>query len=297
MTKQSNFSLAVRHLAFGLFLGTSAVASASVTLNYQFISPELPAGTRCLLVASTADADFGQPGDLAGVSLTEGAVYGPDNVVLAVLTAENLPASTTGVSGVLNLGYTGALNAGDPLRLYWLPGLPGSATVVPLGIGFVHFSAALPADGGTIGYSLPADGATESVYSIAAVHGGTTNLPPSVPATIATYPHGMDTDGDRWSDLLEFAMGLDPYQDSTPEQPTLFFGNGGADLVFDFALRDDIAVHGVVLSVESSLTLLDGSWFPVAMQPSATAGRWEVIVPEPNGVNARQFFRFKLVTP
>jgi hypothetical protein len=297
MIIRTNTTRAKRGLALGLFLGTSALASASGSLNYQFISPELPVGTRCLLVASTQDSDFGQPGDLAGVQLTQGAVFGQDNVILAVLTAESLPASTTGVSGRLTLDFTGQLNAGDPLRLYGLPGLAPSATVQPLGGGFVDFRADLPADGGTIGCSLPADGATDSLYSIACVYGGTTTFPGSVPATIATDPHGEDPDGDQMGDLLEFAMGVDIYQSTTPDQPLVSLVNGGVDLSFDFALRDDLAIHGLVLGVESSLTLLDGSWFPVTMQPSATPGRWGVVVPTPTGPNARQFFRFKLVTP
>ena len=55
--------------------------SPTWSLNYQFISSELPVGTRCLLVASTQDSDFGQSGDLAGVQLTQGAVFGQDNVI------------------------------------------------------------------------------------------------------------------------------------------------------------------------------------------------------------------------
>jgi hypothetical protein len=60
---------------------------------------------------------------------------------------------------------------------------------------------------------------------------------------------------------------------------------------------DDLALHNLLVSVESSLALLDGSWFPVTMQTSASPNRWEVVVPTPTGANARQFFRFKLETP
>lgn len=280
-----------------LALASTAGACASVTLNYQFITPELPTGTRCLLVASTDDSDFGQPGDLAGVSLTPGTVIGRDNVVLAVLTAENLPASTTGVAGVLKLEYDNQLSAGDPLRLYWLPGLDPAATNLPLGGGFVSYRTEIPTDGGTIGYRLPLDGATDSLYSIGGKNGGTTAFPGAIATTVATYPSDLDSDGDQMGDLLEFAMGLDVYQSSTPQQPLLAYANGGADLRFDFAVRDDLVEHGLVLGVESSLTLLDGSWFPVTAQPSATPGRWEVVVPAPLGADARQFFRFKLAAP
>jgi hypothetical protein len=40
-------------------------------------------------------------------------------------------------------------------------------------------------------------------------------------------------------DLLEFAMGLDIYQSTTPDQPLVSYVNGGVDLSFDFALRDE----------------------------------------------------------
>lgn len=297
MTKNTNRTWFRRCLALGLLLGASAHSSASVTLNYQFISPELTVGTKCLLVASTQDADLGQPGDLAGVPLVAGATFGQDNVVLAVLTAEDLPGSRTGVSGMLTLNYTGQLDAGDPVTLIWLPGLPAIATVMPLGSGFVSFRADVPADGGTIAYALPTDGSTDSLYSIANGYGGSTIYPNSVPAIVATYPHDLDTDGDQIGDLLEFAMGLDPYGSSTAYQPMLAYGNAGADLTLDFALRDDLALHNLAVTVESSLTLHDGSWFSVNMQPSQIAGRWEVVVPAPTGANARQFFRFKLDTP
>lgn len=237
MTSRTKTPWAGRCLALGILLGTSALSSASVSLNYQFITPELPAGTRCLLVASTQDSSFGQPGDLAGIPLTPGAVFAQDNLVLAVFTAESLPGAVTGVSGMLTLDYSGQLDAGDQLRLYWLPGLAPSATVIPLGSGFVNYRAEVAADGGTMGYALPADGATESLYSIATIHGGTTSFPGSVPATIATYPHDQDTDGDQLGDLLEFAMGLDPYVSNTPDQPMLAYDNGGASLSVDFALR------------------------------------------------------------
>ena len=286
-----------KRAAFGLLLAAGANSSASVTLNYQFISPELPPGTRCLLVASTRDNDLGQPGDLAGVSLVSGTSFGKDEVILAVLAAESLPGGFTGVSGAMTISYEGDLDEGDALTLVWLPGLASDATMLPLGGGFVSFAATNATDGGTIGYALPADGATDSIYSIATTYGGTTVFPGSVPAVVATYPHGQDSDGDQMGDLLEFVMGTDVYESSTLYQPMIGYANGASDLVFDFSLREDLLLHDVNLHVESSYTLLVGSWFPVDIQPSSDGERWEAVVPAPTGANARQFFRFKLETP
>ena len=128
--------------------------------------------------------------------------------------------AAVGPTGFEVEGDLATVVTGDPLRLYWLPGLAPSATVQPLGGGFVDFRA-----------DLPADGATDSLYSIASVYGGTTTFPGSVPATIATDPHGEDPDGDQ--------MGLDIYQSTTPDQPLVSYVNGGVDLSFDFALRDE----------------------------------------------------------
>ena len=118
-----------------------------------------------------------------------------------------------------------------------------------------------------------------------------------MPATIATYPADLDTDGDQLSDLAEFAMGLDVYESSTPHQPTLASINGGTELRFEFPQRDDLALHPISLGVESSFTLRNGSWFPLATQPGVLVGRWEVIVTAPTTANARQFFRFRIETP
>lgn len=136
--------------------------------------------------------------------------------------------AAVGPTGFEVEGDLATVVTGDPLRLYWLPGLAPSATVQPLGGGFVDFRA-----------DLPADGATDSLYSIASVYGGTITFPGSVPATIATDPHGEDPDGDQMGDLLEFAMGLDIYQSTTPDQPLVSLVNCGVDLSFDFALRDE----------------------------------------------------------
>ena len=279
----------------GLLLALSPTAGASVLLSYQFITPELPAGTRCLLVASTADDDFGHPGDLAGVQLTAGAVIGQDNVILAVLTAESLPGGVTGCAGALTIEYAGGLGEGDRLRLYWLPGLDPAATVIPLGTSFADYRAESAVDGSSIGYALPADGTTASLYSIATANGGVTVFPGSVPASIATYPPGQNSDGDPFTDLQEFAMGLDIYEDSFADQPTTAFINGGTALQFEFPRRADLSLHPITLGAETSLSLADGSWSPVAIQPSPVTGRWEAVRPVDS--ESRRFFRLKVETP
>lgn len=292
MTLLPQISHTVR-ATLGALVATAAVSSASVSLNYQFISPELPSGTRCLLVASTQDASFGQPGDLAGLALTEGATFGVDNVVVAVLTAEDLPGALTGTAGMLHLNYSGNLNEGDPLRLIWLPGLAPTANQIPLGTGYRQYDSALPADGGTIGYELPADGATDSLYSIGSEHGGVTTFPGALDTVVATYPHGQDTDGDQMDDLLEFALGLDIYRSSTAQEPKLSLL--GDLLRYEFPLREDLHLHGLDLVVETSQTLKDDSWSPLEIHFSIM-NYWHVLVSAPVGDNARQFFRFRIET-
>lgn len=293
MTNLTHFSRKVR-ATLGALAATATLSSASVSLNYQFISPELPAGTRCVLVASTQDNSFGQPGDLAGLSLTEGATFGTDNVVVAVLTAEDLPGALTGAAGMLSLNYEGGLNEGDPLRLIWLPGLPSNANMIPLGSGYREYDSALPADGGTIGYELPADGATDSLYSIGSQHGGATTFPGALDTVVATYPHGQDSDGDQMDDLLEFALGLDVNRSSTAQEPVLTLDGG--QLRYEFSLREDLNEHGLSLVVETSRTLRDDSWTQVATQASTAEGFWHALVNAPIGENARQFFRFRIET-
>jgi MYXO-CTERM domain-containing protein len=171
----------MRPFIFFLFFLLGGIASASVTINFDF-GPVYTAGgggmvasgTIGVLVANTGGSGFAQGESLVGSTLSVGGDLG-GNRILGVMNASDI--STLGdfgfsssvvvndFTGITNGSSTGA--GGTQLMFYWFPGLTtGGATVAEgQSYGFFRSDTIDTGSGSDISFNMPADG---GIYSLAA---------------------------------------------------------------------------------------------------------------------------------
>jgi hypothetical protein len=132
----------------------SLSSQASVTLNVlsgvfrDANSQPIPQNSLVIVAASTLDSTFAPIGPTA---FTSG-----DDIVIAQLATNDIGGPGT-ISAPIVLNFSGNLNAGDPLALYWFPTLTSSATAPGIGTPYGMFtdsSFVMPSDGATITLSF-----------------------------------------------------------------------------------------------------------------------------------------------
>ena len=157
----------------------ASVSDASVTINYDFgelrgvDGQPVPDGSAALLVVDTAgsgflgdyttgDADFGV---FNSVTLSQGEQFGPSNEFVIILSG----SITSGdIFGGVSFDLESGVASGDEIGLYWLPSTSSGTTVSGdiASYGFYRSDTVNTASGSTIAFSVPSDGATESLGSL-----------------------------------------------------------------------------------------------------------------------------------
>ncbi len=169
-----------RFLAFFFALASALTTtlSASITLNLSgavlsnSTGTALPNGGLVLLVASTTNSTFATPSSTS--STLVGSMIADDDLIIGFATIDSAAASVAGgFTKAFNITFTGNLNAGDPLQLYWFPTLTSTSTTIGAGVSYGTYRTDAIATGSDIGWVVPADGTTNALSILTVAVGGT----------------------------------------------------------------------------------------------------------------------------
>ncbi|MCB1095668.1 MAG: hypothetical protein KDN22_08855 [Verrucomicrobiae bacterium] len=262
--------------------------AGSGALNYQLVAladdfggvgasgERVGVGSPVLLVASTEDLAFGDAW-AAGTPLREGAVFGGDDQVLAVLEMADLGNGLLGVSGFLQVEYDDKLDVGDPLQFCWFSGTAALETVAGRAVGTVGYRQAQTAQPAAI-----------QLDAVDAVNGVAFTLPPaSGTQTILAIPQHLGGTFDRADFYARGQLGTitnkgneESYQPTggatgKPRADVLLVpfavrsvgGSNGGKNTIEFAIRFRTTVaeatDDTVARIEYSSTLRPDSWRPL----------------------------------
>ncbi len=150
------------------FLALSCLwARATITLNTDAGdlrtfggSALMPSSGQIFLVASTTDGLFGGPTAASFVSGDDVILFRGDCGDVGYFQAAIL------------FSLSGALDAGDPLQLYWFPTLTSSSLSPGEGTTYGSYRDAVGIDG-SIPWAVPSDGATSNLKFLTIGEGGT----------------------------------------------------------------------------------------------------------------------------
>ena len=149
-------------------------------------------GGLLLLVVSTTDSIFSGPSPTS--SLTTGSFLSGDDMILGAFSVDS---GSSGIAGgyytTLNItSYTGNLNSGDLLQLYWFPTLTALSTSTGAGTSYGTYRTDSVAPGSDISWALPADGQSVSLSFLTTSAGG--GISDSLgQATLTTVPEPATT--------------------------------------------------------------------------------------------------------
>ncbi len=166
-----------------IFAILSSAASAAVTIELgagiiqSSTNTSVPVGAIGILVADINNAVAGMPtsSELVGLTLTNNTVFGSGGYkIVGVFQAQDL-SGTAGVQGgyggLTSFDLTGGVATGNQLGLFWFPTITTVGATVADGTSYGFYRSSTAADGGTIGYTVPTDGAY-SIYGYTTTLGG-----------------------------------------------------------------------------------------------------------------------------
>jgi len=155
-------------------------ANASVTLTLEGGVLRSSSGTPVndggliILVASTADSAFSSSFN-GNNSTSVGTFLTADDQIVASFSVSSVAAD--GLQGgyaysLSGLTYSGALNAGDSLQLYWFPTLTTSSSTFGVGTSYGEYRTDATLNGSGSGWFLPSDGSTVALNFFTTSGGG-----------------------------------------------------------------------------------------------------------------------------
>ncbi len=183
----------------GLTLGAS---SALATVNLSLYGGNLrdgsgttlSDGSLLVLVASTTDSIFSSP--LPDTVLSIDSLFGgtgDDQIVGLFSVSEANSGLAGGYGSQLIINYSGNLNAGDQLQLYWFPTLTTSSTSLGSYTPYGAYRTDSIASGSDIAWTLPSDGSTVTLNFFTASSGIGTESDAFGNATLSTIPEPATT--------------------------------------------------------------------------------------------------------
>ena len=155
----------------------TAPLSATVTINLagavlsNAAGTAIPNGGLVLLVSSTTNSTFTAPPSTASTAV--GSVIADDDIIIGSATIDSAASGITGgFAKAINITFSGNLNAGDPIQLYWFPTLTSASTTLGQGVAYGSYRTDSIASDSDIAWVLPADGATATLKVLTTTAGG-----------------------------------------------------------------------------------------------------------------------------
>jgi hypothetical protein len=269
-----------------------------------------------------ADSSLGDEDEVAIRAAFGGATIAPgeslgDAIIMATGVTE------PGPQGVISelLSWTNAdyqtIAPGGLIGIYWFPGIPGPTAGLPeadFEIGGFHVTDADGNSGGDVGMIVPPNGG--QTLTLAYFDRDLTGASSSLPAdrlTAVFVPQngyqqwrdgtftsgqidlgqgapGADPDGDRLSNLLEYATSSPPLVGG-PGPLTLDRQGESVTLTFPQIEDPELAYR-----LESSTDLSSGTWTEVVFESSGTENRDRLLSIEIPREGSRKFYRLRVET-
>lgn len=109
------------------------------------------------------------------------------------------------------------------------------------------------------------------------------------PANTGNGADLFDSDADGYVNLLEFAFGLNPTQNSAGQLPQLDTSGG----YFTYSFTQPNGISGLTYGAEWSVTLLPGSWTSILDTGASPQHTFSV----PIGADTKKFIRLQITSP